>query len=380
MPQAPDLVNPWACHALIFAVEACCAMALGARWMTSSPSLPLPCGPRSADAARLDASLAGWWVDANAMETLGNMVADSFPAVVANVTGLHTLTSTGSKGQGRRLVANDFTADFSRRLAFHTWIEEDVVLDRKGLERYLRRALSAAGLSKQQQGRAARPPPAQRPRTVEALQHEYTTSASFAFSSMYAAHAHQMVPGAPWAHGRDDFMRLVRLGLRPNHYFLSLGCGSFATGHHVVRYLLTGRYSCIEANEYLVRAAVEYEIPSKGLIHKRPRLVFDELSEMATLMRRPPSWLPTPPSYFDFAAVEVALSRDGLERTVTNVARYLRPRSGRLVLQQALPERLQAQLGLQLSRNELGAAVDTDADPRSVCPFSVRCAMYVYHT
>ena len=277
----------------------------------------------------------------------------------------------------RRLVANDFNADFSRRLSFHNWVEEDVILDRSRLERYLRRALSAAGLARKP-GRASRAlrNTIHRPQTVEALQRALS-AADFSFDAAYAAHAHQLLSGAPWSQGRDEFMRLVRHGLRPNHYFLGLGCGPLATGHHLVRYLLTGRYHCLEQDEYLLRAAIEYEIPAAGLIHKKPRFLLNDLAEVAALLKKPPqaTWLPEPPSYFDFVMVERPLLPEHLERTITNVARYLRPRSGRLVLMDPLPSRLQLQLGLQPS-----AAAERIDESMGPCPFSIKCTMHAYHT
>ena len=225
-------------------------------------------------------------------------------------------------------------------------------------------------------GHGTPPPPRHRPRTAEVLQREFR-NADFAFDAAFAVQAHHMLPTDPWAHGRDDFMRLVRHGLRPNHYFLSLGCGPLATGHHIVRYLLTGRYHCLESDEYLLRAAVEYEVPSKGLIHKRPRFLLNDLSEVAALMRKPPPWLASPPSHFDFVMLERRLGSDELERTITAVTRYLRPRSGRLVVPEPLPSRLQRQLGLQPSdQNELLSGTNA----RAACPFSVRCSMHAYHT
>ena len=339
--------SPWMCHALVFVVETCAAFALGLSWSRCTP--PFPSQPCPA------AECMSAWSDL--------LVSDEASAVAEPVDSNMTR---------RSLVANDFNADFSRRLTFHTWVAEDVVLDRRGLERYLQRAAEAAGLERRQ---TARPP---RARTVEALQRDFSAG-KFAFDAAFAAQAHHMLAGAPWAHGRDEFMRFVRQGLRPNHYFLGLGCGPLAAGHHVVRYLLTGRYHCIERDEYLLRAAVEYEIPSKGLIHKRPRFLLEDLSNVAALMQRPPSWLPSPPSYFDFVAVQRPLTQTELEATVTSAVRYLRPRSGRLVLLDPLPARLQLQLGLQPSDGgELRG--ETDGNSRAGCPFSVHCAMHAYHT
>ena len=88
---------------------------------------------------------------------------------------------------------------------------------------------------------------------------------------------------------------MVRHGLRPPHYLLEVGCGALTTGQHVARYLLTGRYYCIESDEFLLRAAVEYEVPAAGLIYKRPRFMSEfglqswpsALTLQAVLARRP---------------------------------------------------------------------------------------------
>ena len=44
----------------------------------------------------------------------------------------------------RRALGGDFSADFTGRLTFHRWIEEDVILDRKGFESYLVQAFASA--------------------------------------------------------------------------------------------------------------------------------------------------------------------------------------------------------------------------------------------
>jgi hypothetical protein len=342
----------WLCHALVFAAQSCLAILIGHR--VSCECIPSPPLPPQEMPATFDVS----------------PLMDAWAEMDEHVEGWNS--PANASASGRRLVANDFNADFSRRLAFHTWIEEDVALDRRGLERYLRRALAASGIARARTERGSRTQRAHSPKSAEALQREYGTN-QFAFDPAFAAQAHHMLPGAPWSHGRDAFMRLVRNGLRPNHYVLSLGCGPLATGHHVVRYLMTGRYHCVEPDEYLLRAAVEYEIPSKALIHKRPRFILNDFAEVASIMRKPPAWLPSPPSYFDLVHVERPLEPDELEKTITSAARYLRPRSGRLVVSEPLPARIQRQLGLQPNeQNEEQLSVG--------CPFSLRCSMHVYST
>ena len=273
--------------------------------------------------------------------------------------------------RGRRLVATDFTSEFSRRLLFHKWVEDDVVLDRKALGQYLGDARRAAGLSSQSRAVAA-----SAPLTLQEITRQLGT-AGLLVDASYAAEAHHMLTAQPRSRGRDEFMVAVRSGLRPHHYYLEVGCGGLAAGRHVVRFLLRGRYFCIEESEYLLRAAVEYEVPAAGLIHKRPRFLLNGDVNVGALLERPTPWVSEAPSLFDFVVLRSAWPAEKLERAVRTVSRYLRPRSGRLVLGAKLPDRLQQQLGLQrLEEPALGT------DPAGMCPFSRDgCApTHVYHT
>ena len=366
----------YAWHALLFAVETCAALLLGAHYST--------CRPFMQDDVT---SLADMHLDAEMVE-----------AALDSSVALHSGNITG-----RRLVANDFNADFARRFTFHRWLEEDVVLDRKGLERYLRRALAATGLEAAPSGSrdsagAMRPLPlpAGKDNVLElagANAKAFGLSYSGANPS-FAAQAHHVDPrpgrgGAPWAHGRDEFMMYVRHGLRPNHHFLGIGCGPLAGGQHVVRYLLSGHYHCIEQDEYLLRAAVEYEIPANGLIYKRPRFVLvrdlgdgDGVSSAIRAVPPATSGLP-PPRVFDFVAVQrwpLLASRDDLLTLISRSVRYVRPRSGRLLVpEEPLPLKLQRLLGLREVDHELDALASHKADPFAACPFSSRCKLYVYY-
>ena len=273
--------------------------------------------------------------------------------------------------RGRRLVATDFTSEFSRRLLFHKWVEDDVVLDRKALGQYLGDARRAAGLSSQSHAVAA-----SAPLTLQEITRQLGT-AGLLVDASYAAEAHHMLTAQPRSRGRDEFMVVVRSGLRPHHYYLEVGCGGLAAGRHVVRFLLRGRYFCIEESEYLLRAAVEYEVPAAGLIHKRPRFLLNGDVNVGALLERPTPWVSEAPSLFDFVVLRPTWPAEKLERAVRTVSRYLRPRSGRLVLGAKLPDRLQQQLGLQrLEEPALGT------DPAGMCPFSRDgCApTHVYHT
>jgi hypothetical protein len=273
--------------------------------------------------------------------------------------------------RGRRLVATDFTSEFSRRLLFHKWVEDDVVLDRKGFGQYLSDSQGAAGLpSKSHSGTPSAP------LTLQEITRQLGT-AGLLVDASYAAEAHHMLSAQPRSRGRDEFMVAVRSGLRPHHYYLEVGCGGLAAGRHVVRFLLRGRYFCIEESEYLLRAAVEYEVPAAGLIHKRPRFLLNGDVNVGALLERPTPWVSEAPSLFDFVVLRPAWPAEKLERAIRTVSRYLRPRSGRLILGAKLPDRLQQQLGLQLLEEP---ALGTD--PAGMCPFSSNgCApTHVYHT
>ena len=371
----PSYQLPWLVvfHGAIFACETLVALAVGMYWC------PISCKAAAYDAAPGLLVQAATPLPAETAPTqhdpLERRCDEEYEWEHADIRNL------SASGHRRALVASDFSADFTRRLTFHRWIEEDVILDRKGFESYLVQAFASAGLKRRLRSDADGTASYHKPLSVTSLEKQLASGAKFSFDPAFAAQAHHMLPGQPWSHGRDTFMRLVRLGLRPNHYFLALGCGPFATGHHVVRYLLTGRYFCIETDEYLLRAAVEFEVPSKGLIHKRPRFLLNDVSDVASLMNPPPfSWLSTPPPFFDFVVVQSGLESKHLERTVTNAARYLRPRSGRMVLAEELSTRLQGSLGLQRSANELEALASSDKDPRAACPFSLLCVMHSYQT
>ena len=339
----------WACHLAIFILETCCAISLASMWH-----------------AGLCSSV--WDEDFVVDEKYAR--ADLELSLAQASPRGENWTSWAARLQ-RRLVANDFTADFSRRLAFHRWIEQDVILDRPGFERYLQAALASAGLDRT--ARQQRPSRHQ-PQNSAALQKDLQ-SAGFRFNPAYTALEHRMLPGAPWSQGRDQFMMLVRHGLRPNHYFFSAGCGPFSMSGHVVRYLLASRYFCIESDEYLLRAAVEYEVPEAGLIHKRPNFFLHQEPDVGALSKRL-AGAATPPSHFDFAVMNQQLADDQLEASITGIARYLRPRSGRLVLRSPLPIHLQRRLGLQQIDSSVGPVLDSS----SACPLSVSCDLYVYHT
>ncbi|KAK6804846.1 hypothetical protein RDI58_002630 [Solanum bulbocastanum] len=83
--------------------------------------------------------------------------------------------------------------------------------------------------------------------------------------------------GEPWAGGRDVFEFLAESAhLTPNAQVLEIGCGTLRVGLHFIRYLNPEHFHCLERDELSLMAAFRYELPSQGLLHKRPVIVRGE--------------------------------------------------------------------------------------------------------
>ncbi|KMT13472.1 hypothetical protein BVRB_4g082510 [Beta vulgaris subsp. vulgaris] len=83
--------------------------------------------------------------------------------------------------------------------------------------------------------------------------------------------------GEPWAGGRDVFEFLAESArLSPDARVLEIGCGTLRVGLHFIRYLKPEHFHCLERDELSLMAAFRYELPSQGLLHKRPLIVKGE--------------------------------------------------------------------------------------------------------
>ncbi|KAJ6353948.1 hypothetical protein OIU76_002885 [Salix suchowensis] len=83
--------------------------------------------------------------------------------------------------------------------------------------------------------------------------------------------------GEPWAGGRDVFEFLAESShLSPNSRVLEIGCGTLRVGLHFIRYLGPEHYHCLERDELSLMSAFRYELPSQGLLQKRPLIVRGE--------------------------------------------------------------------------------------------------------
>lgn len=83
--------------------------------------------------------------------------------------------------------------------------------------------------------------------------------------------------GEPWAGGRDVFEFLAESAhLTPDSKVLEIGCGTLRVGLHFIRYLDPEHFHCLERDELSLMAALRYELPSQGLLYKRPLIVRGE--------------------------------------------------------------------------------------------------------
>ncbi|PKA60396.1 hypothetical protein AXF42_Ash008456 [Apostasia shenzhenica] len=90
--------------------------------------------------------------------------------------------------------------------------------------------------------------------------------------------------GEPWAGGRDVFEFLASsVALQPSDLVLEVGCGTLRVGLHFIRYLDTGHFRCLERDELSLLAAFRYELPSQGLLHKRPLILRGEDMDFSRL-------------------------------------------------------------------------------------------------
>ncbi|CAH9091462.1 unnamed protein product [Cuscuta epithymum] len=88
--------------------------------------------------------------------------------------------------------------------------------------------------------------------------------------------------GEPWAGGRDVFEFLAKsVHLSPNSKVLEIGCGTLRVGLHFIRYLNSEKYNCLERDELSLMAALRYELPSQGLLSKRPLILRGEDMEFS---------------------------------------------------------------------------------------------------
>lgn len=85
---------------------------------------------------------------------------------------------------------------------------------------------------------------------------------------------HKGLVGGDWEEiGQLQIDFWLEHGLKPNHYFLDVGCGALRAGIRFIRYLEAGHYFGIDNNKEAIEAGRQIELAKHGLTHKNPTLV-----------------------------------------------------------------------------------------------------------
>jgi ABC-type polysaccharide/polyol phosphate transport system ATPase subunit/SAM-dependent methyltransferase len=95
---------------------------------------------------------------------------------------------------------------------------------------------------------------------------------------------HRVVPGGHWAEGGDWAFSLLRSeGLKASEWVLEAGCGSLATGRHLLAFLDAGCYWGFEANQALLLAGVSIELPRMGLSYERGSFIINHDFDLSAI-------------------------------------------------------------------------------------------------
>jgi SAM-dependent methyltransferase len=83
---------------------------------------------------------------------------------------------------------------------------------------------------------------------------------------------HREAIGGRWEElGKLQFDYLVRQGLKPENYFLDVGCGSLRGGVKFIGYLNPGHYWGIDNSQVLLEAGWNIELPLAEIQRRQPR-------------------------------------------------------------------------------------------------------------
>lgn len=99
---------------------------------------------------------------------------------------------------------------------------------------------------------------------------------------------HRLYVGGRWGEiGRLQFEFMLAQGLKPEHVFLDIGCGSFRGGIHFIPYLDKGHYLAVDKEEELVRRGVDRELGRDLLEQKLPEVVITGDFQFSKLSKVP---------------------------------------------------------------------------------------------
>ena len=99
---------------------------------------------------------------------------------------------------------------------------------------------------------------------------------------------HRDYVGGLWDEvGKLQFEFLVQRGLRPEHVFLDIACGSLRGGIRFIPYLDPGNYLGIEKEQQLIDIGLKEELASEIREDKQPEFVISDSFEFTRFSTRP---------------------------------------------------------------------------------------------
>jgi SAM-dependent methyltransferase len=129
---------------------------------------------------------------------------------------------------------------------------------------------------------------------------------------------HRAAVGGRWEEmGLLQLNFLTERGLRPDHDFLDIGCGSLRAGVHLIPYLEPGRYVGVDQEQTLLDAGRDQELGAERYAQYRPTLVAMSDFSLPSIGRR-----------FDVAmaqSVFTHLEFNLVARCLAQVSRVLNP-------------------------------------------------------
>jgi SAM-dependent methyltransferase len=157
------------------------------------------------------------------------------------------------------------------------------------------------------------------------------------------------------------FDYLVEIGLHRSDRVLDFGCGAGRVGIWIIGYLAADRYFGVDSHLPSLDAFARYEIPLHGLIHKRPRLAYDDAFGFALFG-----------VFFDWVLylyVSAHLN-DPLASTLCERVGEVLARRGRVVVVPHAPvvdSDFLSRIGLKLERVDERTGVPTRSIVRPIC-------------
>src|SRR5260370_10189962 len=108
---------------------------------------------------------------------------------------------------------------------------------------------------------------------------------------------HRDYVGGRWlelSRHQTDFM--IKMGLRPEHVLLDVGCGSLRGGVEFISYLHAGNYLGLDSSNRLIQAGIKEELWRRLLKLHSPEVVFSPPFEFEKVLKT--SDFQPPPSTF----------------------------------------------------------------------------------